>query len=257
MSRVKDCLILAAGNGSRIRSVAGARPKPLVEFRGKPLLEHIVTTARRAGVERFTIVVGYRADLIRAWSDQRRSNDIDVRFVENRDYQKQNGISALKAKGVIENDFLLLMADHIFETRTARLLLDQPLAPGSVILAVDSGIDRVFDLDDATKVRRRGSQIVDIGKNLVHYDALDTGMFLCTPALFDTLEGAVRNNDCSLSDGMRSLAAQQRFRAFDIGDAEWQDVDTPEALTHAEAFFGVPHPAMYSRAHGVEARICA
>lgn len=249
MSRVKDCLILAAGNGTRIRSVSGVRPKPLVEFRGKPLLEHIVTTAHRAGVERFTIVVGYRSDLIRAWFSQRRLTDIPVRFVENPDYHKQNGISALKAKGVVENDFLLLMADHIFETRTARRLLNQPFAPGSVTLAVDSRIDRVFDLEDATKVRRRGSQIVDIGKNLAHYDALDTGMFLCTPALFGTLEAAMRNNDCSLSDGMRLLAARQRFRAFDIGDAEWQDVDTPEALTYAEDFFGVPT--------AVEARICA
>ncbi len=257
MSRVKNCLILAAGNGTRIRSVSGARPKPLVEFRGKPLLEHIVTTAHRAGVERFTIVVGYRSDLIRAWFAQGRLSDIPVRFVENRDYHKQNGVSALKAKGVIENDFLLLMADHIFETSTARLLLDQPIAPGNVILAVDSRMDRVFDLDDATKVRRRGSQIIDIGKNIPHYDALDTGMFLCTPALFDALEASVRNDDCSLSDGMRHLAARQRFRAFDIGDAEWQDVDTPEALTHAEACFGLPHPAVYSQAHGAEAHLCA
>jgi 1L-myo-inositol 1-phosphate cytidylyltransferase len=257
MSRVKDCLILAAGNGTRIRAVSGVRPKPLVEFRGKPLLEHIVTTAHRAGVERFTITVGYRSDLIRAWFAQPRFSGIPVSFVENRDYQKQNGISALKAKGVIDDDFLLLMADHIFEADTARLLLDQPIAPGSVILAVDSRIDRVFDLDDATKIRRRGSQIVDIGKNIAHYDALDTGMFLCTPALFDTLEASMRNNDCSLSDGMRRLAARQRFRAFDIGDAEWQDVDTPEALTYAEACFGLPHPAVYSRANGAEARICA
>jgi 1L-myo-inositol 1-phosphate cytidylyltransferase len=257
MSRVKACLILAAGNGTRIRSVSGARPKPLVEFRGKPLLEHIVTTAHRAGVERFTIVLGYQSGLIRDWFAQGNLSGIPVQFVENRDYHKQNGVSALKAKGVIESDFLLLMADHIFETRTARMLLDQPIAPGSVILAVDSQIGRVFDVDDATKVRRRGSQIVDIGKNIAHYDALDTGMFLCTPALFDTLEAAKRNNDCSLSDGMRGLAAQQRFRAFDIGDAEWQDVDTPEALAHAEATFGLPHPAVYSRANGTEARICA
>ncbi len=245
MSNVRECLILAAGNGTRLRSVSGARPKPLMEFRGRPMLEQIIRRASRAGIERFTITVGYRSDLIRQWFAQCGLDDITVRFVENRDYHKQNGISALQAKDAIDSNFLLLMADHIFESRTARLLMDQPLASGEVILAVDSRINRVFDLDDATKVRRDGTHIVDIGKEIPRYDALDTGMFLCTPALFDTLESAVTNGDCSLSDGMRRLAAQRRFRAFDIGDAHWQDVDTPEALAHAEHVFG-PHRGLES-----------
>jgi choline kinase len=237
MSSVRECLILAAGNGSRIRSVSGARPKPLIEFRGKPILEQIVRRASRAGIERFTITVGYRSDLIRLWFAQCRLGHISVRFVENPDYHKQNGISALKAKDAIDGNFLLLMADHIFEARTARLLMDQPLAQGEVILAVDSRINRVFDLDDATKVRRDGAHIVDIGKEIPRYDALDTGMFLCTPSLFNMLESALTNGDCSLSDGMRRLAAERRFRAFDIGDADWHDIDTPEALAHAEHVF--------------------
>ena len=110
----------------------------------------------------------------------------------------------------------------------------QPVAPGEVILAVDSRVNRIFDLDDATKVRRDGAHVVDIRKEIPYYDALDTGMFLCTPALFNTLDSVATNGDCSLSDGMRRLAAQRRFRAFDIGDADWQDVGTPEALAHAE-----------------------
>jgi choline kinase len=99
------------------------------------------------------------------------------------------------------------MADHVFESWTAKVLAEQPLFPGEVLLAVDSKIDRVFDLEDATKVRREGDLIVAIGKDIFDYDALDTGMFLCTPALFERLE------------------------------ALWQDVDTPGALAHAEGLF--------------------
>jgi choline kinase len=245
MSTVRECLILAAGNGTRMRSISGARPKPLMEFRGKPMLEQIIRKASRAGIERFTITVGYRSDLIRQWFAQSRLDHIPVRFVENPDYHKQNGISTLKAKDAIEGNFLLLMADHIFEARTARQLMDQPLASGEVILAVDSNVNRIFDLDDATKVRRDGAHIVDIGKEIPDYDAIDTGMFLCTPALFNTLESVVTNGDCSLSDGMRRLAAQRRFRAFEIGDADWQDVDTPEALAHAEHVFEIPTCDLY------------
>jgi choline kinase len=129
------------------------------------------------------------------------------------------------------------MSDHIFEPRTAEALLRQPVAEDEVILAVDHNVDSVFDLDDATKVRTEGNHIVDIGKSLALYDALDTGMFLCGPALFNRLESAKKDGNCSLSDGMRQLVREQKLRAFDIGDAHWQDVDSPEALAYAESIF--------------------
>jgi 1L-myo-inositol 1-phosphate cytidylyltransferase len=236
MNEVNQCLILAAGNGTRLRSVSGGLPKPLVDFHGKPILEHVILRAHQAGIDKFVIVVGYRSDLIRGWFEK-RSPGISVTFVENPDYHKSNGISALKARDEIRENFLLLMADHIFEPETARALLKQPLAAGEVILAVDPNIDRIFDLDDATKVRRDADRIVDIGKEIASYDALDTGMFLCSPALFDRLEAATKDGNCSLSDGMRQLAAERRLRALEIGEAQWQDVDTPQALAHAEGVF--------------------
>lgn len=237
MNEVKQCLILAAGNGTRIRSVSGGLPKPLVQFHGRPILDHVITRAHEAGVDQFVIVVGYRSDLIRRWFDTRWLGKISITWVENPDYHKANGISVLKAKDEIYGNFLLLMADHIFEPQTAKVLMKQALAPDESILAVDPNIDRVFDLDDATKVRRDGDRIVDIGKEIVHYDALDTGMFLCSPALFDRLEAATKDGNCSLSDGMRQLAAERRLRALEIGEARWQDVDTPKALAHAEGVF--------------------
>ncbi len=237
MTKVKTCLILAAGNGTRIRSISGGLPKPLVRFRGKPILEHVMLRAQQAGIDRFVIVVGYRSDLIRRWFDSRRLGNVSVTWVENPEYHKHNGISVLKAREEIDEKFLLLMADHVFEPETAKALMKQPLAADEVILAVDPNIDRVFDLDDATKVRRDGNHIVDIGKEIANYDALDTGMFLCSPVLFHKLESATRDGNCSLSDGMRQLARERRLRALEIGQADWQDLDTPEALAHAEGIF--------------------
>ncbi len=227
MRTVNECLILAAGNGSRIASVSGGVPKPLVRLRGIPLLEH---------------VVGYRADQIRHWFAERALSGIYVTLIENSEYHKANGVSALAAKAELHNPFLLLMSDHIFEPKTAKALAQQPLGDGEVILAVDHNVDRVFDLDDATKVKCEADHIVDIGKDLARYDALDTGMFLCSPDLFHRLESAKSDGNCSLSDGMRQLAQEQKLRAFDIGDAHWHDVDSPEALAHAESIFDVDFP---------------
>ena len=237
MTTVKECLILAAGNGSRLASVSYGVPKPLVPLRGVPLLEHVMMSCQEAGISRFVIVVGYRADLIRSWIAERSFEGISVTLIENCEYGRANGVSALAARQELRNRFLLLMSDHIFEPKTAKALLRQPIGDDEVMLAVDRNVDGVFDLDDATKVECEGRHIVGIGKNLDRYNALDTGMFLCTPALFDRLESVKKNEDCSLSDGMRQLGREQKLRAFDIGDAHWHDVDSPEALVHAESIF--------------------
>ena len=241
MPKTKLALILAAGNGSRLAARSGELPKPLVPLYDKPLLEHVVNGALEAGIERFVIVVGYRGRMIQEWYKTRPFRGADVTFVENPDYRKDNGVSVLCAKDLIRESFLLLMSDHIFDPATAAALLHQPLGNDEVILAVDRKIDAVFDLDDATKVRLEDDHIVEIGKNLRRYNALDTGMFLCQPSLFLWLESALTNGNCSLSDGLRLLAQNRAFRGFDIGDRFWQDVDTPAALDYVrEAVYARP-----------------
>jgi choline kinase len=237
MNAVNQCLILAAGNGSRIASLSGSAPKPLVSLYGASLLEHILLSAQAAGIEKFVIVVGYRADALRRWFAERPTGDISVTLVENPEYHKANGVSALAARGLLKDPFLLLMADHIFEPKTAKALLRQTLGDDEVILGVDYNIERIFDLEDATKVKVQGDRILDISKELVQYDALDTGMFLCGPSLFERLELAKKDGNCSLSDGMRRLCQEGKLKAFDVGDGRWQDVDTPEAFAYTESIF--------------------
>jgi choline kinase len=87
------------------------------------------------------------------------------------------------------------------------------------------------------KVQTCKDRITNIGKNLQHYDAIDTGLFVCPVEIFDYLERAKSGggrSDCSLADGVQLMADDKKVRAIDIGDAWWQDVDTPQMLKHAE-----------------------
>ena len=237
MPATNFALILAAGNGSRLVRVSGGKPKPLVELNGKPLIEHVLLGVQQAGIQKCVVVVGYRAELITSWFARHPFNGLHIEVVENPEYAKPNGVSVLKAEPLIKEPFLLLMADHVFEPETVAALLRQPIREDEVILAVDRKVDHIFDLDDATKVTCRNAHITDIGKELNLYDAIDTGMFLCNPVLFSWLTVAMYVGRYSLSDGMRVMAIHRKLRAFDIGDAVWQDVDTPEALAHAEVLF--------------------
>src|SRR5271166_3724715 len=158
MSNTKLALILAAGNGSRLAARSGELPKPLVQVHGKPLLEHVMRGAQEAGIERFVIVLGYRGHMIQHWYESHPIDGVQVTWVENPDYHKNNGVSVLRAKPVIHEPSLLMMADHMFDPANARALLRHPLGKEQVFLAVDRNIDRVFDIEHAIDVAIHGEK---------------------------------------------------------------------------------------------------
>ncbi len=232
--RITEAVILMAGAGSRLRGEAGELPKPLVPIAGRPLISYAIDSLDKAGVTTLHVIVGANAGSLLTALEPLIPEHMFLKPIENPDWQKQNGISVLSAAGKIASPFFLAMGDHLFEERILHELLRRSEV-SHLNLAVDKKIDSIFDLDDATKVQTRNGRIISIGKELGEYDAIDTGVFLCPPELFEYLERAKRNDDCSLSDGVRLMAADGKARAIDIGDAWWQDVDTPAMRERAEA----------------------
>ncbi len=142
---------------------------------------------------------------------------------------EQFGVDA----GTLERNYLLMMADHLLDPDMNASMCRVELAAGEVVLAVDRKLDLIYDMDDATKVRLEGERIVEIGKEITDYNAIDTGLFACGAALVACLaEVRAQQGDASLTDGMRVLIERKKFRALDIGPSWWQDVDTPGALAH-------------------------
>ncbi len=232
---VTKAVIIAAGRGSRLKGRYEHVPKPLVPVAGVGLLKRTILTAKRAGITDFAVVTGYRADEIRTAIEQDSQVDVCIDWVENAAWEEGNGKSVLAARDVIgDSTFVLMMSDHLFDSQIISTLRNANLANDECALAVDSKIDRIFDEDDATKVKVTDGRIDAIGKTLDDHNAIDTGVFLCNPALFDALEGAVATGDDSLSGGIRALASDGRMRAEDIGDLFWEDVDTPESLNYAQ-----------------------
>jgi 1L-myo-inositol 1-phosphate cytidylyltransferase len=241
MARAPDIVaIIAAGTGSRLRSEKGP-PKPLRELAGRALILRVLDRFAEAGVARAVVVVGYRADEVRAGVEA-ADPPLPVAFVENPRFLMSNGLSVLAARPAVgARPFFLSMADHVFETSLIRGLAAAPLPADGLVLAVDRKLEAIYDMDDATKVRTADGRIAAIGKELPDFDAVDTGLFACTPALFEAIAAAAArraDGDCSLSDGVSAMVASGRARVHDIGPGRWQDVDTPGAVAHAEKLFG-------------------
>jgi 1L-myo-inositol 1-phosphate cytidylyltransferase len=126
------------------------------------------------------------------------------------------------------------MGDHLFEAPVLTRLLSTPTAEHESLLAIDTRRTTPVVVAEATKVRMKGRRIVAIGKQLPVYDAIDTGIFVCTPALFPALQTSRLEGDATLSGGIRHLAARGWMRGVDIGDAVWHDIDTMSDLEAAE-----------------------
>jgi len=228
-----NCLILAAGHGSRLRGVSDS--KPLTPVGGVPLIEHVVRAAIQAGATRFTIVTGHQAGRVEAFLIALAAElGVAMAFVRLDDWDRPNGHSVIAGAAAIGGDYLLLMSDHLFDPEIARRAM---AGTAALTLAVDHDWGREsLDLDDATKVALDGDRIVAIGKELPTFDAVDTGVFHATPKLAAAITAAVADGKAgSLSDGVQRLADAGEASVTDATGLFWLDVDDPVALAKAEA----------------------
>ncbi len=229
--------MLAAGNGDRFQS-SSHRSKLLQPVLGQPLILRTLATAAQAGISTFHVVVGYQAEALRAVVTDGAPRGTDVRVTYNPDWHLENGVSVLAVRESLgDRRFALLMGDHLFEAPVLSRLLRTEVRARESLLAVDTRDVDAEVAAEATKVRLSGDRITAIGKTLTTYDALDTGLFVCDPVVFEALRDARQAGDTTLSGGIRRLAARRLMRAVDVGGAAWCDIDTLADLESAEDLF--------------------
>jgi len=225
-------VIVAAGLGTRQKSRGDS--KPLIPVLKISLIERVILTAKKSGITKFCIVIGYNGDKIKNYLGNGNKLGAEIEYVQNDEWEKANGISVFKAKSCVKDSFILLMADHIFDSRILDNLLETDVAKDECILCVDKNIPTYLDIEDATKVFSENNRITNIGKELKKYNMIDTGIFLCNPIIFDALEESIKKGDDSISGGIRVLAQRNKMKSLTIGNYVWIDVDTEKDLQNAE-----------------------
>jgi len=227
-------LVIAAGMGRRLNSVRSNRPKPLARLLGLSLIERVILTARSASIREFVVVVGYLGSMIKEELGDGSKYGVEITYIENKDWKRGNALSVLKAREVLNERFLLLMSDHIFEPSVLREAKDFPLDDEEFLMVIDSTPDDYIDMEDATRVMVKDGRVVRIGKGLSGYNAVDCGIFSCPVSLFDTLQESITQGDETLSGGMQRIADKGRLKAYDLDGRFWIDIDTEEAFRKAE-----------------------
>lgn len=108
-------IVLAAGTGTRLGALTAEKPKTMLEFAGRPLIEHQLAAFRRAGVDRIVIIGGYR--------DEQLPSEGVIRY-RNARFAETNMVETLMAaRTELDGDVLITYGDVIFEDRVLERML--------------------------------------------------------------------------------------------------------------------------------------
>ena len=126
MTTIEKAVVLAAGRGTRMRELTAKVPKPMIEVRGKPVLQHIVEGLHNAGIDDLLLVVGYRADAVREFFCDGSHYNVAMQYV-TQTVQDGTGRVVELARDFVDNrPFLLAYGDILVDPVNYKRLVDLP-----------------------------------------------------------------------------------------------------------------------------------
>ncbi len=228
-------VIIAAGSGSRLESRHNGIPKTLLKIGENRIIDIILNSIQQSGIRDVVVVTGYKAEVLEDYLTSSGPESVSIQFCRNPQWSLSNGVSVLTAEQAVEPDeeFILLMSDHIFEPEMLRITANTPLEHNQAVLAIDFKLSGIPDIDDGMKVKceRVDSsryRITGLDKKFTDYQAIDCGMFKLNHSFFSVLRQSIQDGRDSLSDACNVYAGLGNMTGIDIGELQWIDMDTPE-----------------------------
>ena len=212
---MKQAVILAAGEGRRLRPFTVTKPKVMLSIAGKPMLGYVIESLARYGVRNIILVVGYKKEQVFDYIGSGEQFGVDITYV-TQDRQLGTAHALAQAKGVTESEFLVLPGDKLIEPDAISQLVE--VKPEALL---------VKRVDNPT---RFGVVIVEKGmvKNIVEKpkqaesNIINTGIYAFTEEVFGSIE-----LELDIPDAINNMLAQGKsIRAVET-DGTWLDVAYP------------------------------
>jgi len=231
-TNITKAVLLAAGRGTRMRELTQELPKPMLQVRGKPVLQHIVEGLREAGLTHFLIVVGWQAKVVRDFFADGSKLGVQVEYATQTVQNGTGKVVELSREFAGRDPFVLSYGDILAAPENYPRIcaaLTQAEAVVSVKRSEDVSqggavfVNEKFELIDLREKPRPGEPTSP------WYNA---GIYAFRPSIFDyvaKLELSPRG-EFELTDAIRSLAlGGQKVRALEL-TGNWADVRDPEIL---------------------------
>jgi UDP-N-acetylglucosamine diphosphorylase / glucose-1-phosphate thymidylyltransferase / UDP-N-acetylgalactosamine diphosphorylase / glucosamine-1-phosphate N-acetyltransferase / galactosamine-1-phosphate N-acetyltransferase len=215
-----QAIILAAGEGTRMRPLTSKRPKVMLPVCGRPMLEQIVLRALQAGADNFVFVVGYGADLVKSHFGNGSLLGTSIRYAIQ-EQQLGTGHALLAAESLSEERFIVLNGDVLPDVNTLKNLFHAQGFAATAIRVSDPQRYGVFTACD-----KRLESVVE-KSSAPPSNLANAGIYLLGREIFDAIRHAPVSprGEYELTDGLNALAMKQNISIIELKD--WIEIGRP------------------------------
>ena len=231
-TQIEKAVVLAAGRGTRMRELTSELPKPMIEVRGKPVLQHIVEGLHEAGIRKFLIIVGYHADAVQNFFANGSRYNIDIQYATQTVQDGTGRVVDLARDFVGNSPFVLSYGDILIDPTNYKRVVD-----------LSNDVEALISVTQGEDISKGGAvfvnekmEVIDIcekaqpGKLTTRW--YNAGIYVFRPIIFEftaNLQLSPRG-EYELTDAIRALAQSgKKVRALEL-TGNWADVRDPEIL---------------------------
>jgi glucose-1-phosphate thymidylyltransferase len=222
-------VILAAGEGTRLRPFTVSRPKVMIPIANRPIIEYAVEALSQNGICDIVLVVGYKKESIMSYFEEGKKFGVNISYVTQ---QKPLGTAhaLLQAKKEIESEFLVLPGDNLIDPKEVSNLLESKGA--SSLLIAESEIPSKYGVvflerDKVTKIMEKPEEKLS---NLI-----STGIYRFTPEVFQIIESVGKKGENDLTAVVEHMIENGEDISGIRGIGKWVDAVYPWDIIHVNA----------------------
>jgi len=229
-------VILAAGEGTRLRPFSFTRPKHLLPIIGKPLLEHTIHSLKKIGIEEIIIVIGYLEEMIREYFEDGSKHGVNIEYVNQEVIEGTAAAIKLVENVVDKKPFLLQYGDVLVPSEAYPPLLKKYEEDSS------SAIISVREVEDPSKfgvLEVKGDNVLKIVEKpkpgTEPSNLVNAGIYVFTSEIFDAINqtGKSTRGEYEITDSMQILIdANKKVIKYEL-PCWWKDIGLPWNLLEA------------------------
>lgn len=230
-------VILAAGEGTRLRPITSSKPKPMIKISGKPILEHIINSLSYSEITEVIIVTNYKGEVIQQYFKDRKLDNLKISF-KKQEKMIGTGNALGITESMINEDFILVYGDllfspnalkkiiHIFKTKKldgviAVIPVKNPEKYGIIEIEKNQKIKRIIEKPDS---------------NNAPSNLANAGLYIFSKEIFKKikqLKPSIRG-EYELTDAISQFIKDgKQIEAVKISDKDWIDISRPWDLLEA------------------------
>jgi glucose-1-phosphate thymidylyltransferase len=215
VERTKQAVILAAGEGERLRPFTALKPKVMIPVANKPILQYVVEALVLNGIRNIVMVVGYRKEQVLDFFGSGEQFDVDIGYAFQE--QQLGTAHALKqAEDVVEDRFLVLSGDNIIEADT--LASFTQAKANTVFIKEQENVSKY----GVVIVRNGMVEAIEEKPKEARGNLVNTGIYVFNREIFEFIEEEV-----DLTSAIGSMIARGSSVAAQMTGGSWLDVVYP------------------------------